>query len=234
MIGGGAALVTALAAVVGMLNQLGFVENHPSSPTRAKAPAGLSTDAPSETAPVAANKSCSGNEAAASSATFATSQSGKTFNLTGAWRDTGMGACHLILQTGLDRKVTQISIPTRSKSMSHGEGTIAGSHVELHLKTGAPNFNFHQTARCFRVRCSVRAVPVPLCGNISGPPAQHPAKNRVSHPAERRHYRSMRGKLWTARMLTHACPPPGVLVCCRELFVQLPVCEEPDGIGCLQ
>jgi hypothetical protein len=26
--------------------------------------------------------------------------------------------------------------------MSNGEGTIAGSHVELHLKTGAPNFQF--------------------------------------------------------------------------------------------
>jgi hypothetical protein len=55
MIGGGAALVTALAAVVGMLNQLGFVENRPSGPNGAKAPASRSTDAPSETAPVAAN-----------------------------------------------------------------------------------------------------------------------------------------------------------------------------------
>ena len=41
--------ITALAAVVGMLNQLGFVENHLSSPTGAKASASLSADAPSET-----------------------------------------------------------------------------------------------------------------------------------------------------------------------------------------
>jgi hypothetical protein len=81
------------------------------------------------------NKSCSGNEAAASSATFATFQSSKVFNLTGAWRDTGMGACHLILQTGLNLKVTNFYSDS-TKIMSQGEGTIAGSHVELHLKRG--------------------------------------------------------------------------------------------------
>ena len=105
MLGGAAAVATVIAAVVGVLNQLGYIGNHEES-----RPAEIS----------------------ASESTLAPLP--KLTSLTGAWRDAGLGGCHLITQTGSKLEVTNY-FPGSDAVMSHGEGTVEGTHILLQLRT---------------------------------------------------------------------------------------------------
>jgi hypothetical protein len=51
-------------------------------------------------------------------------------SIAGAWRDQGMGACHLISQTSGKFQITNYD-PATGELMSQGEGTIDGNHVEI-------------------------------------------------------------------------------------------------------
>ena len=51
-------------------------------------------------------------------------------SIAGAWRDQGLGACHLISQTGNKFQITNYD-PATGELMSQGEGTIDGNHVEI-------------------------------------------------------------------------------------------------------
>src|ERR1700735_294049 len=105
LLGGAAAVATVIAAVVGVLNQLGYIGNHEES-----RPAEIS----------------------ASESTLAPLP--KLTSLTGAWRDAGLGGCHLITQTGSKLEVTNY-FPGSDAVMSHGEGTVEGTHILLQLRT---------------------------------------------------------------------------------------------------
>jgi hypothetical protein len=105
MLGGAAAVATVIAAVVGVLNQFGYIGNHESS-----RPAEISESEPA-LAPLP-----------------------KLTSLTGAWRDAGLGGCHLITQTGSKLEVTNY-FPGSDAVMSHGEGTVEGTHILLQLRT---------------------------------------------------------------------------------------------------
>src|SRR5262249_27496049 len=55
-----------------------------------------------------------------------------------AWRDQGMGACHLISQTGSKFQVTNYD-PATGEVISQGEGTVDDNHVEIdYPKSAAP------------------------------------------------------------------------------------------------
>ena len=105
LLGGAAAVATVIAAVIGVLNQLGYIGNHEES-----RPAEISASE-SASAPLP-----------------------KLTSLTGAWRDAGLGGCHLITQTGSKLEVTNY-FPGTDSVMSHGEGTVEGSHILLQLRT---------------------------------------------------------------------------------------------------
>ena len=107
LLGGAAAVATVIAAVVGVLNQLGYIGNH-----EASRPAEIRASVPE-----------------AGSAPLP-----KLTSLTGAWRDAGLGGCHLITQTGSKLEVTNY-FPGSDAVMSHGEGTVEGSHILLQLRT---------------------------------------------------------------------------------------------------
>ena len=51
-------------------------------------------------------------------------------SIAGAWRDQGLGACHLISQTGSKFQITNYD-PATGELMSQGEGTIDDNHVEI-------------------------------------------------------------------------------------------------------
>jgi hypothetical protein len=51
-------------------------------------------------------------------------------SIAGAWRDQGMGACHLISQTGSKFQVTNYD-PVTGEVISQGEGTVDGNHVAI-------------------------------------------------------------------------------------------------------
>ena len=107
MLGGAAAVATVIAAVVGVLNQFGYIGNHEAGrPAEIYAPAPEAALAPLP----------------------------KLTSLTGAWRDAGLGGCHLITQTGSKLEVTNY-FPGSDAVMSHGEGTVEGSHILLQLRT---------------------------------------------------------------------------------------------------
>lgn len=134
LIGGATALATAIAAIVGMLNQLGYIGNHATSK-----PAAVVASAPLNSEPAIAPGSSISDEArsdagAAPSSALAMTEPGKLSSLTGAWRDAGMGACHLITQHGSDLEITNY-FPDSNEVMSHGDGTVTGSQVEFRLRT---------------------------------------------------------------------------------------------------
>ena len=94
-----------IAAVVGVLNQFGYIGNH-----EASRPAEISASE-SASAPLP-----------------------KLTSLTGAWRDAGLGGCHLITQTGSKLEITNY-FPGTDSVMSHGDGTVEGTHILLQLRT---------------------------------------------------------------------------------------------------
>ena len=105
LLGGAAAIATVIAAVVGVLNQFGYIGNHETS-----RPAEISESEPGS-APLP-----------------------KLTSLTGAWRDAGLGGCHLITQTGSKLEITNY-FPGTDSVMSHGDGTVEGTHILLQLRT---------------------------------------------------------------------------------------------------
>jgi hypothetical protein len=106
LLGGAAALATVIAAVVGMLSQFGYIGSHEGGR--------------------AAEVSESASEPIASEP--------KLTSLTGAWRDAGLGGCHLITQSGSKLEVTNY-FPGSDTVMSHGEGSVDGGHIQLQLQT---------------------------------------------------------------------------------------------------
>jgi hypothetical protein len=62
--------------------------------------------------------------------TPATIDNNQSESIAGAWRDQGIGACHLISQTGSKFQITNYD-PATGELMSQGEGTIDGNHVEI-------------------------------------------------------------------------------------------------------
>jgi hypothetical protein len=105
LLGGAAAIATVIAAIVGVLNQFGYIGNHETS-----RPAEISESEPGS-APLP-----------------------KLTSLTGAWRDAGLGGCHLITQTGSKLEITNY-FPGTDSVMSHGDGTVEGTHILLQLRT---------------------------------------------------------------------------------------------------
>jgi hypothetical protein len=135
LLGAAAALATVIAAIVGTLNQLGYIGNH-----EANRPAEVSAPAPHFEEPAFAPGSAGSNEArsgtgspASSSTTLASMKPGKISSLTGAWRDM-VGGCHFITQTGSKLEVTNY-FPESDAVMSHGDGRVDGTQIQLHLKT---------------------------------------------------------------------------------------------------
>jgi hypothetical protein len=105
LLGGAAAIATVIAAIVGVLNQFGYIGNHETS-----RPAEISESEPGS-APLP-----------------------KLTSLTGAWRDAGLGGCHLITQTGSKLEITNY-FPGTDSVMSHGDGTVEGTHILLQRRT---------------------------------------------------------------------------------------------------
>ncbi len=135
LIGGATAVITALAALIGVLNQLGYVGRHD-----VKSAVDVAEPIPSIVKP--------GAQSPAASATLAMIEP-KLSSLTGAWRDSGMGACHLIAQNGANLTITNY-YPDSTDVLSHGEGTITGDHVELRLKTMRGEYQLSADGRILR------------------------------------------------------------------------------------
>lgn len=66
----------------------------------------------------------------------------KPFSLTGAWRDGGIGACHLINQSGNTFELTNFD-PTTGEIMGHGMGTVDGKNVEITFPRGRVLIQLH-------------------------------------------------------------------------------------------
>jgi hypothetical protein len=69
--------------------------------------------------------------------TPATIDNNQLESIAGAWRDQGMGACHLINQTGNKFQVTNYD-PVTGEVISQGEGTVDGNHVAIDSARAAP------------------------------------------------------------------------------------------------
>jgi hypothetical protein len=166
LIGGVTAVATAIAAIVGMLNQLGYIGNHDvAKPVAASVSEPLPALAPPQTAGSSA-------DAPASSATLAMLEP-KLSSLTGAWRDAGMGACHLITQKGNDLAITNY-YPNSQDILSHGDGTVAGEHVELRLVTARGEFRLSPDGRVMRGTMTRSSGDRPSMWQYIGPTCEHP------------------------------------------------------------
>jgi len=129
LLGSAAAIATVVAAIVGILNQLGYIGNHDALRTaEVSAPAFAPGSA-------ASDEAHSGAESPASPSTLALIKPG---TLNGAWRD-AMGGCHLIAQTGSKLDITNY-FPDSGTVMSHGDGTVDGTQIQLRLMTMHGNF----------------------------------------------------------------------------------------------
>jgi hypothetical protein len=62
--------------------------------------------------------------------TPATIDNNQSESIAGAWRDQGMGVCHLISQTGNKFQVINYD-PVTGEVISQGEGTVEGNHVAI-------------------------------------------------------------------------------------------------------
>jgi hypothetical protein len=66
----------------------------------------------------------------AASSTLAMIEPSGPININGAWRDQGIGACHLISQSGNRIDVTNFD-PSTGEQMGQAYGSIDGNHVEI-------------------------------------------------------------------------------------------------------
>lgn len=134
LLGGAAALATVIAAIVGTLNQLGYIGNHEATrATEISAPAPPSEEPALAPGSAVSNEARSGAGSPASSSQLASIKPGKHPTLTGAWRDM-VGGCHFITQSGSKLVVTNY-FPDSDAVMSHGDGTVDGTQIQLHLRT---------------------------------------------------------------------------------------------------
>jgi hypothetical protein len=111
--------------------------------------------------------------------TTTTIDNNQSQSIAGAWQDQGMGACHLISQTGNKFLITNYD-PATGELMSQGQGTIAGNHVAI---VDNPN--------------SQRPVTVDL----------HIAPNGQWLTGKVTRFSGTRRTMW--RYLGPACPKPG-------------------------
>ena len=147
LLGGAAALATVIAAVVGLLNQFGYIGNHEAGrPAEVSAPARFASEPASARGP-------------------------KLTSLTGAWRDAGLGGCHLITQTGSKLEITNY-FPDSDAVMSHGDGTVDGSHIELRLKTMHGDFQVSPDGRILTGTMFRTHGPNPSMWKYIGPSCQ--------------------------------------------------------------
>ena len=134
LLGAAAALATVVAAIVGTLNQLGYIGNHEATrATEISAPAPPSEEPAFAPGSAVSNEARSGAGSPGSTSQLASIKPGKHPTLTGAWRDM-VGGCHLITQNGSKLEVTNY-FPGSDAVMSHGEGTVEGTHILLQLRT---------------------------------------------------------------------------------------------------
>jgi hypothetical protein len=120
LLAGAAALATVITAVVGTLNQLGYIGNHETSRV-----AEVSAPAPPAELPAI--------------------KPGGSSSLTGAWRD-AVGGCHLIIQTGSKLAVTNY-FRESDAVISHGDGTVDGTQIQLRLQTMHGDFQISPDGR---------------------------------------------------------------------------------------
>ncbi|MGO9603759.1 MAG: hypothetical protein ACLQAT_10250 [Candidatus Binataceae bacterium] len=101
---------------------------------------------PPAVAPVssAAEAPASSPQIPAASNTLAMIEPAQPPSLAGAWRDMGIGACHLINQSGAKFEVTNYD-PSTGEVMSQGQGTINGNHVEIEVTSARhpTSLDFH-------------------------------------------------------------------------------------------
>lgn len=134
LLGAAAALATVVAAIVGTLNQLGYIGNHEATrATEISAPAPPSEEPAFAPGSAVSNEARSGAGSPASLSQLASIKPGKHPTLTGAWRDM-VGGCHLITQNGSKLEVTNY-FPESDAVMSHGDGTVDGTQIQLRLRT---------------------------------------------------------------------------------------------------
>src|SRR5579885_12665 len=100
------------------------------TPAAAQPAASNVTNSSAANAPTASAMPTPGAQPSAASSTLAMAEPAQPPSLTGAWRDMGIGACHLINQTGGTFDVTNYD-PATGEVMSQGRGSITGNHVEI-------------------------------------------------------------------------------------------------------
>jgi hypothetical protein len=155
ILSGVAAVATVVAAIIGILSQFGVIGSRDTTKTVALTPiprATLITNvtaAPVVAAPAskppasevalaeptashlgAEDRNFPHSEAPGAANTPATIDHNQSASIAGAWRDQGMGACHLIRQTGSRFQITNYD-PATGEVISQGEGTVDGNHVQI-------------------------------------------------------------------------------------------------------
>jgi hypothetical protein len=154
ILSGVAAVATVAAAILAILSQFGLISSHDSPKTVALTstpgappvsvgavaaspakpqPADLPRVAVAEPggSPLGKEKSRFSHQPTPGAASaLASIDRNHPESIAGAWRDQGMGACHLIRQTGSKFQVTNYD-PVTGEVISQGEGTVDGNHVAI-------------------------------------------------------------------------------------------------------
>jgi hypothetical protein len=78
----------------------------------------------------------------AASSTMAMTEPAGPSHIAGAWRDIGLGACHLINQLGSQFEVINYDAAT-GEVRGHGRGMISGNHVEILYPRRAVTLDLH-------------------------------------------------------------------------------------------
>ena len=156
-----AAVATVIAGAVAILAQFGLIASHDSSKTVVVtvSPAALPSIAPQQlaSAPLPAKAKAeriavakaseatvpqtlapenpSPPQSPAASKTLAMVDRSQIGSIGGAWRDRGIGACHLINQKGNKFEVWNYD-PVTGELIGQGEGSIDGNHVEIEFTNG--------------------------------------------------------------------------------------------------
>jgi hypothetical protein len=157
ILSGVAAVTTVVAATFGILSQFGLISSHDTpksvaltSPPGAP-PVSMGAVAPLAAAPAkpqpadlprvavaeprvsplgAENSRFAHHPTPGAASALASIDRNRPESIAGAWRDQGMGACHLISQTGSKFQVTNYD-PVTGEVISQGEGTVDGNHLAI-------------------------------------------------------------------------------------------------------
>jgi len=168
-----ATAIAAVAGLIGLLHQTGYLGNHPRLKAGIEARERLNPRMLDETGPLAAADAPANVPASGADSPAIAAAAPMHRNLSGAWRDMGSN-CHLIVQAGHELTVSSYDGGT-GKLWAVGSGTVKGRTVSVRINNTNP--------ASLEADLILSADGRELSGMIKGRKGAHLAKWRLVGPS---------------------------------------------------